>query len=210
MSKISGGGGGIALTGAVTGATSQSQTFTNGVSVGAASLTDGTISFFDSADLVPLVLKVTGSGSFPSRTLTLNWQFLTGDRTLSLPDASGTLLLDGATQTSPIINTATLNSPTINGESIAFSAKTSNYTLLTTDDAITVDATSGNVTITLPAASSVPGKLYRVKRIDASGNTVTIARAGSDTIDGATSVSLTAQYQAKTLLRQTSTTWGVY
>ena len=46
-----------------------------------------------------------------------------------------------------------------------------------------VDATGGNVTITLPPAASFPGKFFIIKRQDASGNTVTIQPSGSDEID---------------------------
>ena len=56
------------------------------------------------------------------------------------------------------------------------------------------DATSGNVTITLPAASGNSGYRFYVKRIDNAANTCTIARTGADTIDGQTSLSLDLQY----------------
>lgn len=55
---------------------------------------------------------------------------------------------------------------------------------------VCVDATGGNVAITLPQISgldlSVPF-IVGVKKTDATGNTVTTSRAGSDTIDGGTS-----------------------
>src|SRR6266496_1703879 len=70
------------------------------------------------------------------------------------------------------------------------STKTSNYTLGNSDTVIFPDATSGNVTITLPTASSISGYRFYVKRIDGSGNACTIARSSSDTIDGQISVSL--------------------
>ncbi len=53
---------------------------------------------------------------------------------------------------------------------------------------ILVDATSGNVTINLPAATVLAR--YEFRRIDTSANTATINRAGSDTIEGATSITL--------------------
>jgi hypothetical protein len=57
---------------------------------------------------------------------------------------------------------------------------------------LSVDATSGNITITLPAATvfSGPDQFIDISRIDTSSNTVTIQRAGSDTIDEATSITL--------------------
>jgi hypothetical protein len=82
---------------------------------------------------------------------------------------------------------------TTNG-TLGTSTKTSSYTVTTSDTVVFADATSGNVTITLPTASGVTGYRFYVKRIDNSANTVTIARSGSDTIDGATSFTLDLQY----------------
>lgn len=79
---------------------------------------------------------------------------------------------------------------------VATSTKTSNYTITGTDVIIFADASSGNVTITLPTASSFTGYNFYVKRIDSSSNTCTVARSGSDTIDGATSFTLDTQYFA--------------
>lgn len=65
---------------------------------------------------------------------------------------------------------------------------------------VLVDATAGNRTETLPAASALTGKYYTIKKIDASANTVTVARAGTDTIDGQTSWVLGSRYSAITLI----------
>lgn len=74
--------------------------------------------------------------------------------------------------------------------------KTSSYTITATDAIIFADATSGNVTITLPAASSFGGYRFHVKRIDSGSNTCTVARSGSDTIDGQNSFTIDQQYTA--------------
>jgi hypothetical protein len=90
---------------------------------------------------------------------------------------------------------------------------TSDITLDLTKHYVRIDATSGNVTITLPAASTAFGSTvgihYIFKRIDNSGNTITISRAGSDTIDGGTSITLTAQYEVKELQCSSTSTWDV-
>jgi hypothetical protein len=74
--------------------------------------------------------------------------------------------------------------------------KTSSYTIATSDVVIFADATTANVTITLPAASGAAGFRFYVKRVDNAANTVTIGRSGSDTIDGLTSFTLDLQYTA--------------
>lgn len=76
------------------------------------------------------------------------------------------------------------------------STKTSNYTISSTDTVVFANATSGNTTITLPVASSLNGYKFYIKRIDGSGNTVTVQRTGTDTIDGMTSFTLDQQYTA--------------
>ena len=83
---------------------------------------------------------------------------------------------------------------------MATATKTTNYTVTTSDTVILADATAGNVTITLPSASSASGYRFFVKRIDGSANSVSIARAGSDTIDGSISLNITVQYVSITLI----------
>lgn len=91
---------------------------------------------------------------------------------------------------------------------------TANATVSINDNFITVDATGGNVTLTLPAASTTfgggVGIDYVFKRLDNSGNTITITRAGSDTIDGGTSFTLVAQYESKSLRTISSSVWGLH
>jgi hypothetical protein len=78
--------------------------------------------------------------------------------------------------------------------------KTANYTVATSDTVILADATSGSVTITLPTASSASGYRFFVKRIDNSGNSVTVQRSSSDTIDGAINQTLGLQYMSITVV----------
>lgn len=78
-------------------------------------------------------------------------------------------------------------------------SKSANYTVLTGDWVagknssldLEVDATSGNITITLPSAANIQGYTVYVTKIDASANTVTInTTSGGNT--------LTAQWQSRT------------
>lgn len=67
---------------------------------------------------------------------------------------------------------------------------------LTADHAglVLVDAAAGNVVINLPAANVLAGLPYAFRRTDTSVNTVTVNRAGADTIDeGGTSFALTSK-----------------
>lgn len=82
---------------------------------------------------------------------------------------------------------------------LSISAKSSDYTVLTTDRgaSIYVDASSGAVAITLPAAATAgSGFSLRVVKIDSSENAVTIDGDGAETIDGQTTLVLGNQYDA--------------
>lgn len=67
-------------------------------------------------------------------------------------------------------------------------------TTLTADSAglVQVSASGGNVTLILPAVNAAGGAPLRfdILRTDTSGNTLTVQRAGSDTIEGATSLTI--------------------
>jgi hypothetical protein len=91
-------------------------------------------------------------------------------------------------------------------------AVSANTTLTTTNQRqlIDVNATSAAITITLPAAATVgSGWVVQIRKSDASTNLVTISRAGSDTINGATTLPLAVQHQSFILFSLGSTSWGV-
>lgn len=85
-------------------------------------------------------------------------------------------------------------------------SKTADYTALDVDQLILVDATAGNVTITLPTAVSRRGRRIIVKKTDSSNNLVIIDPDGSETIDGSSSISLT-QLNASREMMSDDTNW---
>jgi uncharacterized protein HemX len=62
-----------------------------------------------------------------------------------------------------------------------------------------VDATAAPVSVDLPAAASSNGYWLTVKKTDASANAVTLDGNASETIDGATTYALSAQYDSVTV-----------
>lgn len=82
------------------------------------------------------------------------------------------------------------------------------YTVVEADRLLLVDTSSGSITINLPVASTVKGKVYIIIKT-ASNNTVTINRAGSDTINGATSYTLSNQYETLFISNNESTAWFI-
>lgn len=121
---------------------------------------------------------------------------LTGD--IYYRDSSGNFVRLGIGGTGKTLRVSS-GLPAWSDATLATATKTTNYTIGTSDTIIFADATSGNVTITLPAASSSSGYRFYVKRVDNSANTCAVARAGADTIDGQTSISLDLQYTSITI-----------
>jgi collagen type VII alpha len=79
-------------------------------------------------------------------------------------------------------------------------AQTANYTLTATDSIITASASSGAATMTLPTAVGTAGREYTIKKTDSSTNAVTVATTSSQTIDGASTYSLSTQYQSVSIV----------
>ncbi|WP_298740137.1 hypothetical protein [uncultured Chitinophaga sp.] len=71
---------------------------------------------------------------------------------------------------------------------LAITTVNTNYTVTATDNTVLVDAATAPVTITLPAAGTIKGRIYTIKKI-AGGldNGVTITPAGGAQIEGGTS-----------------------
>jgi hypothetical protein len=89
-------------------------------------------------------------------------------------------------------------------------ATATDYSVLKTDVFVAVTSTASARVMTLPAANTFKaGQVVIIK--DESGgaatNNVSVARAGSDTIDGATSVSITANYGVVRLYSNGSDKW---
>lgn len=89
--------------------------------------------------------------------------------------------------------------------------KTGAATLLTTETVVLADASTAAFTLTLPsAAATTPRTVYYIKKIDSAlANLVTIARAGTDTIDGSTSVILAQRGESIMLETDGTATWQV-
>lgn len=66
----------------------------------------------------------------------------------------------------------------------SISTQTANYTTTLSDGTVLVDATAGNITITLLVAVGNSNKKFTVKKIDSTANTVTVSNAAG--IDGTT------------------------
>jgi hypothetical protein len=80
------------------------------------------------------------------------------------------------------------------------------YRVAAADSYFPCDATSGAAVITLPAATG-SGRELTVKKTDGSANACTLAGTGTDTIDGAANVPLTAPFTAAKVIDRAAGRW---
>ena len=72
---------------------------------------------------------------------------------------------------------------------------TANYTIIDGDAIILVDASAGEVIITMPAIT-LQNNYINIKKIDTTVNRVLIVTPGAETIDGDVEVDITAVYES--------------
>jgi hypothetical protein len=70
------------------------------------------------------------------------------------------------------------------------------------------NAAGGSITLTLPPAALVPGRIYVFKRINSGANTVTVDAYASETIDGALTHVLSPQWNSITIMSD-GTAWYI-
>ena len=76
------------------------------------------------------------------------------------------------------------------------------------DYLIIADAAGGAITMTLPQAALVPGRIYVFKRINSGANAVIVDPSGAETIDGAATYTLSAQWNSVTIMSN-GTAWFI-
>ncbi len=82
------------------------------------------------------------------------------------------------------------------------------YTLVSECGYLRCNAVGGNMVVNLPTAKG-NGRLVTIKKIDASGNTVTITPSGAETIDGAATKVLAAQWAVIQFIDAATGLWEV-
>jgi hypothetical protein len=126
------------------------------------------------------------------------------DRMLFWDDSAGEIIFLTAGSGLTIAGTTITADSTVATRALA----TSDNALIT-DNFIAVDATTGDVTVTLPAASTATGVVLNVKKVDSSANNVILDGNASETIDGATTLSFNVQYQSFTVVCDGTQWWVI-
>lgn len=95
------------------------------------------------------------------------------------------------------------------GGPINISTKTSDYTVLLTDNVLSADCSGGAITFSLPSASSATGRVFFFNKIDSTANAMTILANGSDLINGLSTQSTVLQYYSFILITN-GTSWWIF
>ena len=90
----------------------------------------------------------------------------------------------------------------------AYRSVTTTGNVVSGDYLIVADAAGGAITMTLPPAALVPGRIYTFKRINSGANAVIVDPSGAETIDGAATYTLSAQWNSVTIMSN-GTAWFI-
>jgi len=95
------------------------------------------------------------------------------------------------------------------GRYVMFSPKSVSgaYTMSKDDNCILHTAGGSNAAVTLPKASTVRGKVVYIQKVDSGAGYTVVTAASGDTIEGASTVNITAQY-GKKLLISNGSSWS--
>jgi hypothetical protein len=191
-------------------------TLNGNINLGNASADDLTITASLAADLP---IKTTGTYYIGSATKALLGVYFGN------ASNSNTALIKGGVTSSSYSVTLPLAAPTTGQRVIASSASAltfdslklvtvaitnaaSPYTMLAATEYLTCDATSGAITVNLPAATGT-GKVYYITKIDSSVNAVTLDGNASETINGSLTTTLNTQYESVRIVDAASGLWYI-
>jgi hypothetical protein len=201
-------------------------TLTNNGGVGDLSITGGFIGSVSKTDAVKIEddgdirlikdLSVTDD-LFVGNNITIGDDGFIGSDTIDEAIqilADGTVIIGDGTNETVTSGTGILSfggTAAINGlKTNRTSVTSSPYTILSTDDHISVTTASVAITTNLPAI--VDGKIYHIKDQDgnAAGNNITVSPAGGDTVENAASLTISTNYASVTLIgNSTTNNWEI-
>lgn len=111
-------------------------------------------------------------------------------------DPDDMIILQGGVQTETLSEPRSAVGVTITDPRVPTRTQVGSDTLTRSDSVVLVDATGGVATINLPDATLADGHETIVKKIDSSGNNVVLDPPGAQTIDGASTYTLSGQWDS--------------
>jgi hypothetical protein len=151
--------------------------------------------------------KVVNTSSVSSCEISLATAYFSGDVNIASGKKYQVDGVDIATVYSPLASPVLTGTVTLPGMKMNVVTKTADYTATVSDFAIIYTALADNRVLTLPAATT-KSMLY-ISRTTADPKSVTVTRAGSDTIQGATTKVLADQYDSLLLVADGTATWSI-
>lgn len=169
---------------------------------------------------------IDGGTATNSRRITLPKETTTNLNALTRKEATivydtttGQVKFDNGTVLAALSTTATAT-PTTQGvvtsyfpviQSSVLDLTNAGSTLTTTDGYQTVVVSTGasDRTVTLPDAAANKGRVLLFKKTDTGGGGIIVARAGSDTLEGSTSLTIQLQHDALVVYSDGTATWRV-
>lgn len=159
-----------------------------------------------------LLLRVATSGLYSSYRVRILHNvgniFLQGKQNIDLNEATDHILLvyNGSRWVDII---STYNAEVGNGLLLATVSKFADYVATPEDCTILVTCSIADVTITLPPATDNTGRVYRIKKMDATVWQVLVEGDGGELVEGAATYPLAAQYDNVSIQCDGDTWWVV-
>lgn len=149
-------------------------------------------------------LNVPNAGTTARGVVTTTAQTFGGNKTFQDSVAAATTMKVGST------GSANSTMQVVGSLSMAIRTVSGNTSVDATDNTVLANTTSGALTITLPSASGIGGRIYTIKKIGTGGidNQLTITPTGGATIDGGSSYVIYNDYTYVTL-QTDGTNWYI-
>lgn len=172
--------------------------------ISAGSLTDGFVLFLKAANAARAVTVKHASGAGNIRTSAGADFILSGTQVaVAVWDGTNSIWLVTSTAgLAPLGAANTWSAEQSFNAAVRFKylAVTDNTALSAAHYVVNASASGGAITITLPAASGCAGRVYVIRKSDSSSNAVTVDGNAAETINGAATYALTAQYQVVSIM----------
>lgn len=155
-----------------------------------------------------MTVFVSAGGSQRTLAFPLAWNWISDVPAILASGTWGVLSLFCTDSVdSGVIASWSYESPAL-GVRAPIATKTSNYTITNNDGTIIADASSGNITITLPPAADSSQFIFRIKKKDITANTVMVDANASETIDSSSTYVLATVNEAITV-QSDGTEWWI-